>query len=97
VQALPALLRNVVEASGVQGTVHLSATISTRRIVFHVTDAGPGVDPSHHASIFTPFFTTKPQGTGIGFAAARQIAQSHDGDVTLLGGSPTTFDLAVPQ
>ncbi|WP_260599176.1 sensor histidine kinase [Sphingomonas endolithica] len=97
VQALLALLRNGVEASGAQGTVHLSATASADRIVFHVTDPGPGVDPTHRASIFTPFFTTKPKGTGIGLAAARQIAQSHGGDVTLRAVSPTTFDLAVPQ
>lgn len=99
VQAMLALLHNGVEATTVTDLppmVRLSATVSTDRLTFHVADDGPGIDPAHRASIFLPFFTTKADGNGIGLAAARQIAQSHGGDVTLRATRPTTFDLSVP-
>ncbi|MFV0624312.1 sensor histidine kinase [Sphingomonas sp. ac-8] len=99
VQALLALLRNGAEAAAAVGTsptVGLSAAIEVGRLSFHVRDDGPGVDPVHRASIFLPFFTTKPDGNGIGLAGARQIAQSHGGDVTLRSSAPTIFELTVP-
>lgn len=99
VQAVLALLQNGVEATPATGspaTVRLSATASGDRLTFHVADRGCGIDSAHRASIFLPFFTTKPDGNGIGLAAARQIAQAHGGDVTLGAARPTTFDLSVP-
>ncbi|MFZ3485103.1 sensor histidine kinase [Sphingomonas sp. 3-13AW] len=98
IQALLALLRNGVEASAPSpaAVVRLAATAANGRLTFQVSDSGPGVDPANGASIFLPFFTTKPDGNGIGLAAARQIAQSHGGDVVLLPGAPTTFELFVP-
>lgn len=100
VQALLALLYNGVEATptiDVPPIVRLSATVSADRLTFHIADDGAGIDVTHRASIFLPFFTTKPDGNGIGLAAARQIAQSHGGDVTLHTALPTTFDLSVPR
>lgn len=99
VQALLALLRNGAEASGgvdIVPVVGLSATIEAGRLSFCVRDDGSGVEPVHRASIFLPFFTTKLDGNGIGLAGARQIAQSHGGDVTLRVDSPTTFELFLP-
>jgi two-component system nitrogen regulation sensor histidine kinase NtrY len=46
-----------------------------------VSDNGPGLSDS--ANLFVPFFTTKPAGTGIGLALCRQIAEGHDGTLTL--------------
>jgi signal transduction histidine kinase len=99
VQALLALLRNGVEANASAApstVVRLSATAAEGRLTFRVRDDGPGVDPIHRASIFLPFFTTKADGNGIGLAGARQIAQSHGGDVTLCPTLPTTFEFSIP-
>jgi signal transduction histidine kinase len=99
VQALLALVRNGVEASlptGAVPAVVLSAKAGAGRLTFEVVDNGPGVDPVHRASIFLPFFTTKPEGNGIGLAGARQIAQGHGGDVKLGADLPTTFELSIP-
>jgi two-component system, NtrC family, nitrogen regulation sensor histidine kinase NtrY len=46
-----------------------------------VRDEGPGV--AETANLFVPFFTTKPQGSGIGLALSRQIADAHGGTLTL--------------
>jgi len=46
-----------------------------------VEDDGPGVQNT--GNLFVPFFTTKPGGSGIGLALSRQIAEGHDGSLTL--------------
>ncbi|MFA5970343.1 MAG: HAMP domain-containing sensor histidine kinase [Sphingomonas sp.] len=100
VQALVALLCNGVEAPRAvtaPRVVWLSATVTPDRLTFHVADDGLGVDPMQRASIFRPFFTTKADGNGIGLTAARQIAQSHGGDLSLRSDLPTMFDLSIPR
>jgi signal transduction histidine kinase len=99
VQALLALLSNGVEAMQPAPTppvVRLSMVVKSGRVTFRVSDDGPGVDPVHRTSIFLPFFTTKPDGNGIGLAAARQIAQGHGGDLALIPTMPTAFELSLP-
>jgi two-component system, NtrC family, nitrogen regulation sensor histidine kinase NtrY len=49
--------------------------------VIDVLDDGPGLPGSDN--LFVPFFTTKPGGSGIGLALVRQIAEAHEGGVSL--------------
>jgi signal transduction histidine kinase len=46
-----------------------------------IDDEGPGL--SNTANLFVPFFTTKPQGSGIGLVLSRQIAEAHKGSLVL--------------
>jgi two-component system, NtrC family, nitrogen regulation sensor histidine kinase NtrY len=46
-----------------------------------VEDEGPGIEGG--ANLFVPFYTTKPEGSGIGLVLSRQIAEAHGGSVTL--------------
>lgn len=81
-QALINLLRNAVEAAPRDGgIVSLRWRRDAARAIIEVQDNGPGPPPASH--LFVPFYTTKPAGSGIGLALVRQIAEAHDGGVTL--------------
>ena len=83
-QALVNLLQNAAEACAGRETpkVRVSARLSRGgRLRIEVSDNGPGVPDELLADIFTPFFTTKPQGSGIGLALVRQLIHRNGGTV----------------
>ena len=97
-QAIWALLQNAVEAAveaRAAPHVHLLAAREDDALAIHVVDNGPGVPPDRATTMFRPFVTTKPAGTGIGLSLARQIAQAHGGSVELVSQSPTTIRLRI--
>jgi len=76
------LVKNAADAAIETGgglTIEWSARGLTATL--RVTDDGPGLSGS--ANLFVPFFTTKPEGTGIGLVLSRQIAEAHGGSLTL--------------
>ena len=85
-QALINLLRNAFEA--LRGRTGATIVLSGRRgsdgrIVISVADNAAGIKPDHRDKIFAPFYTTKPQGSGVGLTLVRHIATVHGADVTL--------------
>ena len=78
-QALINLVQNAVEAASAH--VRVRWRRQGERALVEVEDDGPGPPPSDN--LFVPFFTTKPGGSGIGLALARQIAEAHEGGVAL--------------
>ncbi len=90
-QALLNLLRNGVEASGKGGTVRVSARAKDGGVALVVEDNGPGVAKDARDKLFSPFFTTKTGGTGLGLVLTREIVREQGGDVVIddsvLGGA----------
>jgi len=98
-QALSNLALNAVEASPRGGVVEIRSFRSgTGEAVLTVEDAGPGIPDSIRANIFHPFFTTKPQGKGLGLSIVRRITQAAKGRLEF-GASPsggTQMTLSLP-
>src|SRR5262245_17596193 len=77
------LLVNAAQAVQGRGTiaVTLEATATGCRVT--VRDSGPGIPADVRAQIFTPFFTTKARGTGLGLPTAKRIIEAHSGSIAI--------------
>jgi signal transduction histidine kinase len=89
-QTLINLLRNAADASADahEARVEINCRIEDDRNVIEIRDNGPGLTPAQREQIFVPFFTTKPNGSGIGLSLARRITQAHGGLITVQANSP---------
>lgn len=79
-QALINLIKNAIDAAG-PGAVSLTWHATRDEAVIEIYDEGPGLAGTDN--LFVPFYTTKPEGTGIGLVIARQIAEAHGGQLVL--------------
>jgi two-component system, NtrC family, nitrogen regulation sensor histidine kinase NtrY len=76
------LMRNAVDAAlETGGAVRVGWHQNSHRVSVYIEDEGPGL--ANVSNLFVPFFTTKPQGSGIGLVLGRQIAEAHGGTLTL--------------
>jgi nitrogen fixation/metabolism regulation signal transduction histidine kinase len=81
-QLLINVLRNAVDAAlETSGGVRVAWKRNGTHLEVCVEDDGPGL--SNTTNLFVPFFTTKPEGSGIGLVLSRQIAEAHNGTLTL--------------
>ena len=81
-QLLINIVRNAVDASvETKGGVTIGWRIATEWLEVVIDDDGKGLPDT--SNLFVPFFTTKPNGSGIGLALSRQIAEAHGGTLTL--------------
>jgi signal transduction histidine kinase len=97
-QALDNLARNAVDATPEGGLVSLAARREDGGPVVEVRDTGRGIEPDHLPRIFDLYFTTKPDGTGIGLALTQQIVAGHGGtiEVDSRPGAGTTMTVRLP-
>ncbi|HBT97426.1 MAG TPA: PAS domain-containing sensor histidine kinase [Desulfobulbaceae bacterium] len=102
-QALLNLLVNAVQATEAGGSIQISLENSepgaeSSFLAISVTDTGCGMSLETMANLFTPYFTTKASGTGLGLIAAQQIVKQHGGEIEVSSraGKGTTFTILLP-
>jgi hypothetical protein len=105
-QVLSNLMRNGIEAMHathpVERILSVEASLNAEdRVEVRVVDRGAGISLTEEAHLFNPFFTTKPQGMGIGLAICRSIVEFHEGHLYFErvagGGSAFIFTLPPAQ
>jgi PAS domain S-box-containing protein len=110
-QAVANLVRNAADAVGDSGRVAVRAyaggpaspgtpgNTAREYLIIEVADTGPGVADDVIDKIFSPFFTTKSQGNGLGLAAVRRAAALHGGEVRYTKGEPggSRFLVEIPR
>lgn len=77
------LATNALQAAGPSARVSIGSRIAGPFAEIRVTDNGPGVPAALRQRIFEPFFTSRPDGTGLGLAVVRSVAEAHGGDIRL--------------
>ncbi len=95
-QAMLNVVHNAIDAARTR--VHLALTTTDTTASLVIDDDGPGIAADIADDLFTPFHTTKPDGTGLGLALARQITRDHDGtlDLAASNDSGTRFAFTFP-
>lgn len=98
-EALENLLRNAIEATPEGGRVALTTKGDAGAVEVEVADTGPGIPAELLPRIFDLYFTTKPEGTGVGLAVTQQIVTAHDGtlEVDSRPGAGTRMIVRLPR
>src|SRR5215813_7302691 len=99
------LLTNAIEAIYGDGTVVVRLSegdrdgASGREVVIEVEDNGRGIGEEDLSRIFSPFFSTNPNGAGLGLPAVRRVARAHGGrvDAASTPGRGSTFTIRLPR
>ena len=74
-QVFSNIIKNSLEAIGRKGTIRITTSASPIRVVFE--DDGPGINTGVAGKLFSPFFSTKPGGQGIGLTLTQDILSNH--------------------
>lgn len=92
------LVMNALQNVPRGGTVDVRTIAHDGRVGFEVADDGPGIPRDIRESIFTPFFTRRPGGTGLGLALVQRIVATHHGSVSVASevGRGATFRIELP-
>jgi signal transduction histidine kinase len=93
------LMLNAIEAmKETGGVLMVKSQLEDGQIEISVNDTGTGLPPGETGQIFDAFFTTKPQGSGMGLAISRSIIEAHGGRLwaTANDGRGATFHFTLP-
>lgn len=100
-QALLNIALNAIEATRDGGEIVIGCRIDScgsSPCVISITDNGCGIPPGDLEQIFTPYFTTRAEGSGLGLTITRQIVEAHGGRIVVssIAGHGTTFNIHLP-
>ena len=96
-QVVTNLLLNAIEAAPEGGNVTVALTEQANEVEIGVEDDGPGIPDSVRDHVFDAFFTTRPEGTGLGLSVSREIVSAHGGSVAFTSSPEgTKFVVRLP-
>jgi len=97
-QAFLNILKNAVESIESGGRITVTTRLEANEVRIDFQDTGKGMPPDVLDKLFSPFFTTKEDGTGLGLAVTQKIIENHDGriSVTSKRGVGTAFTIFLP-
>ena len=81
-----------------KGTLTIATTSNDGAVIIRISDTGPGIAKKIQSKLFQPFFTTKPDGSGLGLNISQKIIREHGGNVTFTNGRErgTSFIICLP-
>ncbi len=79
------LVSNALQAGGTSAAVRVESRLDGRTAEIRVLDNGPGVSPALRQRIFDPFYTSRADGTGLGLAVVKSVAEAHGGAIHVDG------------
>jgi signal transduction histidine kinase len=94
------LIKNAVQAQPDGGKIRLKLNSSrSSSLILKVEDTGPGISDDIFDKLFTPFFTTKTNGTGLGLATVKKLVELHAGRVKAanIPGGGAVFTVEIPH
>jgi|GEM_PF-2156540 PAS domain S-box-containing protein len=93
------LVLNAIQAMPNGGTLTISAYREGDYFVMKISDTGAGIPKEVLDKLFTPFFTTKAKGMGLGLAVSKKLVEAHGGSINVESevGKGTTFTIKIPQ
>jgi len=88
-----------IDAMPQGGTLTLRTHDAGERARLEISDTGTGLTPEERDRIFTPYYTTKQHGTGLGLAVVQSVVSDHRGTITVNSetGRGTTFIIDLPK
>ncbi len=97
-QALQNIVKNAVESIGENGNIYVTTSIVKKKVTLEIADTGKGINEETEKNLFSPFFTTKPSGQGVGLMFVREILVRHHCAFSLFTGSDniTRFTILFP-
>jgi signal transduction histidine kinase len=97
--ALSNLVQNAIQASQAGQEVEIRVASRGESVMIFVSDRGEGIPQQNLESVFNPFFTTKPQGVGLGLPIVAKIVDEHRGRIQVFSesGKGTRFELTLPR
>jgi signal transduction histidine kinase len=92
------LIKNAVEAMPQGGELAISSRVSGNDVEFTFIDTGVGIANEVLEKIWTPFFTTKAKGMGLGLPICKRMVEAHQGKISVesIVGEGTTFTITIP-
>ena len=95
------LVKNAIDAMEGKGNIELTITETNNHVKIHISDAGKGIPKNLHQKIFSPGYTTKKRGWGLGLSLAKRIIEDyHNGKISVSKseiGVGTTFAISLKK